>query len=107
MLTQRQLRKLFPALNHFLIQADDTDVMTTSLRHPAPARLHPERLTVEELVGRIAELVLVRQSLRANGAAQAELEQNRCELVALHWDLSRALIERHCPPKADAEAAAA
>jgi hypothetical protein len=27
--------------------------------------------------------------------------------VAAHWDLSRALIERHCPPKADAAVAAA
>ncbi len=107
MLTQRQLRKLFPALNHFLIPADDTGGMTTSLRHPAPARLHPERPTVEELIGCIADLVLARQSLRASGASITDLENNRCELVALHWDLSRALIERHCPPKADAEVVAA
>jgi hypothetical protein len=107
MLTQRQLRKLFPGLNHFLIQADDTVGMTTSLRHPASARLHPERLTVEELIGRIADLVLVRQSLRTTGCDRETLERNRAELVDAHWELSRALIERHCPPKADAEAAAA
>jgi hypothetical protein len=81
--------------------------MSTSLRHPAPARLNPERPTVEDLIGRIAELVLARQSLRANGADLHSLEQNRTELVAAHWDLSHALIERHCLPKADPEAAAA
>lgn len=107
MLTQRQVRKLFRPLNHFLIQADDTEGMTTSLRHPAPARLDPERPTVEDLIGRIADLVLLRQSLRAGGADHLSLEQNRCELVAAHWDLSRALIARHCPPKADAEVVAA
>lgn len=105
MLTQRQLRKLFPALNHFLIRADDTDDMTTSLRHPASSRLHLERLTVEELIGRIADLVLVRQSLRSTGCDRDTLERNRADLVDAHWDLSRALIERHCPPKADSVAA--
>ena len=81
--------------------------MSTSLRHPAPARLDPERPSVEDLIGRIAELVLARQSLRASGADAGSLEQNRSELVGAHWDLSRALIARHCPPKADPEAAAA
>ena len=76
--------------------------MTTSLRHAAPARP-----TVEDLIGRIADLVLARQALRANGADRELLERNRHELVAAHWDLSHALIERHCLPKADAEAAAA
>jgi hypothetical protein len=107
MLTQRQIRKLFPPLNHFLIRADDTGDMTTSLRHPAPARLDRERPSVEDLIGRIAELVLARQSLRATGADRYALEHNRSELVAAHWELSRALIARHCPPKADAEPAAA
>ena len=81
--------------------------MSTSLRHSAPARLNPERPSVEDLISRIADLVLARQSLRANDADLRSLEQNRAELVAAHWDLSHALIERHCPPKADAEAAAA
>ena len=107
MLTQRQIRKLFPPLNHFLIPADETDGMTISLRHPAPARLDPERPSFEDLIGRIAELVLARQSLRATGADRYALEHNRSELVAAHWDLSRALIERHCPPKTDSEPAAA
>jgi hypothetical protein len=81
--------------------------MSTSLRQPAPARLNPARPTVEDLIGSIAELVLARQALRANGGDRHELDQNRAELVTAHWDLSHALIERHCPPKADAEAAAA
>jgi hypothetical protein len=79
--------------------------MSTSLRPSPPARA--DSATVEDLVGRIADLVLLRQSLRAMDSDHLSLEQNRCELVAAHWDLSRALIARHCPPKADAEAAAA
>ena len=81
--------------------------MSTTLRQPAPARPNPERPTVEDLIGRIADLVLARQSLRANGGDRHALDQNRAELVSAHWDLSHALIERHCPPKADAEPAAA
>ena len=102
MLTQQHLRKLFPSLNRFLIRADDTVDMSTSLRPSPPARAEQ---TVEDLIGRIADLVLLRQSLRAMDSDRLSLEQNRCELVAAHWDLSRALIARHCPPKADAEAA--
>ena len=107
MLTQQTLRKLFPPLNGFLIPADETVDMSTSLRPSLPLRADSERQTVEDLIGRIADLVLLRQSLRAGGADHLSLEQNRCELVAAHWDLSRALIARHCPPVADAEAAAA
>ena len=102
MLTQQHLRKLFPPLNRFLIPADDNADMSTSLRPFPPAR---SEQTVEDLIGRIADLVLLRQSLRAMDSDHLSLEQNRCELVAAHWDLSRALIARHCPPKADAEAA--
>jgi hypothetical protein len=58
--------------------------------------------TVEELIHRIAELVLERQSLRAHGIESALLERNRIDLVRAHQDLSQALIQRHCPPKADA-----
>jgi hypothetical protein len=107
MLTQQHLRKLFPPLNQFLIRADDNADMSTSLRPSPPALANPERTDVEDLIGRIADLVLLRQSLRAGGADHLSLEQNRVELVAAHWDLSRALIARHCPPCADAEAAAA
>lgn len=105
MLTQQHLRKLFPSLNRFLICADDTEHMSTSLRPSAPLRADSEHPTVEDLISRIADLVLLRQSLRAMNSDHLSLEQNRCELVAAHWDLSRALIARHCPPKADAQAA--
>lgn len=105
MLTQQHLRKLFPPLNRFLICADDTVDMSTSLRPTAPLRADSEDPTVEDLISRIADLVLLRQSLRAMNSDHLSLEQNRCELVAAHWDLSRALIARHCPPKADAQAA--
>ena len=107
MLTQQTLRKLFPRLNGFLIRADDTVDMTTSLRPPAPVRAVSEQPSVEDLISRIADLVLLRQSLRAMHSDHLSLEQNRCELVAAHWDLSRALIARHCRPGADTEAAAA
>jgi hypothetical protein len=106
MLTQQHLRKLFPPLNRFLICADDTVDMSTSLRPSLPLRADSEP-TVEDLISRIADLVLLRQSLRAMDSDHLSLEQNRCELVAAHWDLSRALIARHCPPSADTEAAAA
>jgi hypothetical protein len=61
--------------------------------------------SVEDLVSRIADLVLERQSLRASSADATNLERNRLELVHAHWALSHALIRRHCPPKADAAAA--
>lgn len=107
MLTQQTLRKLFPSLNGFLIRADDTVDMSTSLRPPVSLRADSEQPSVEDLISRIADLVLLRQSLRAMHSDHLSLEQNRCELVAAHWDLSRALIARHCRPGADTEAAAA
>jgi hypothetical protein len=70
---------------------------TTPLRHAAPTNPAPAAPTVEEHIGRIADLVLERQCLRADGAAPAVLERNRRELVDAHWDLSHALIARHCP----------
>jgi hypothetical protein len=86
-------------LKDFLIQPIDTvDVTTLELRPNTPA-------SVEDLVSRIAELVLERQSLRADAADSALIEGNRLALVRAHQDLSLALIARHCPPKADAAAA--
>jgi hypothetical protein len=94
-----RFRKLFPVLNQFLIPPIDTDaVNAVELRHNAPA-------SVEELIGRIADLVFERQSLRAHGADSGLIERNRLALVRAHQDLSYALINRHCPPRA-AEAAA-
>jgi hypothetical protein len=63
------------------------------------------RATVEDLIGRIADLVLERQSLRACEADIGLIEHNRVALVRAHQDLSQALIERHCPPRADEAAA--
>jgi hypothetical protein len=73
---------------------------TLELRPNIPA-------TVEDLISRIADLVLERQSLRSHEADSMLLERNRLALVRAHQDLSLALIERHCPPKADAAEAAA
>jgi hypothetical protein len=88
-------------LNDFLIPPIDTaDMSTLELRTNIPA-------TVEDLVSRIADLVLERQSLRAQAADSMLLERNRLALVRAHHDLSAALIERHCPSKADAAEAAA
>lgn len=73
---------------------------TIELRPDAPA-------SVEDLISRIASLVLERQSLRSHDADSALLERNRIALVRAHQDLSRALIARHLPPKAEAAVAAA
>jgi hypothetical protein len=83
-------------LNHFLIPPIETGgVNALELRPNTPA-------TVEDLISRIASLVLERQSLRAHDSESALLEWNRVALVRAHQDLSYALIARHCPPKADA-----
>jgi hypothetical protein len=85
-----QFRKDLGVLNQFLIPPIDTDGMNAiELRSNAPA-------TVEDLIGRIADLVLERQSLRACDADIGLIERNRVALVRAHQDLSQALIERHC-----------
>jgi hypothetical protein len=94
-----RFRNLFHVLNELLMPTMNTEPMTTlELRFDA-------RLSVEDLIGRIADLVLQRQSMRADGVDPAMLEHNRLDLVRAHQDLSYALIDRHCPPK-PAEAAA-
>jgi hypothetical protein len=94
-----RFRNLLRVLNEFLMLPMNTgDMSTLELRFDAC-------LSVEDLIGRIADLVLQRQSMRAEGADSGLLEHNRLELVRAHHDLSYALIERHCPPK-PAEAAA-
>jgi hypothetical protein len=91
----------FPLPNEFLIEPMNTVRVTMlELRPSNPA-------TVEDLVGRIADLVLERQSLRARGEGSPTLERNRLELVRAHQDLSYALIDRYCPPKAEVAEAAA
>jgi hypothetical protein len=88
-------------LNHFLIPPIETGAVTAlELRANTSA-------TVEELVSRIADLVLERQALRADNGDSLLLERNRIELVRAHHELSRALIARHYQPKTDAAEAAA
>ena len=94
-----RFRNLFRVLNEFLMPPMNTvAVSTLELRFDAA-------LSVEDLIGRIADLVLQRQSLRAAAPTPRLLEHNRLELVRAHQDLSYALIERHCPPRADEAAA--
>lgn len=94
-----RFRKDLRVLKDFLIRPiHHDDVTTLELRPNIPP-------TVEDLISRIAELVLERQSLRAQAADSALIEGNRLALVRAHQDLSLALIARHCPPKADAAAA--
>ena len=73
---------------------------TIELRPNAP-------VSVEDLISRISTLVLERQALRNTDAHVLLLERNRSELVRAHQDLSRALIARHLPPKAETAEAAA
>jgi hypothetical protein len=51
--------------------------------------------SVESLSERILRLQSERQALRAEGADGDGLERNRQNLVHLHQELGRALIERH------------
>ena len=54
------------------------------------------RHTVETLTEEIGRIVAERQELRASGAGQAELEENR-RLADAQSRLSQLLIERHLP----------
>jgi hypothetical protein len=56
-------------------------------------------MSVEALERQIASLVAERQELRGQGVQQAELEQNRVEIVRLQRALSQALIKRHLPAR--------
>jgi hypothetical protein len=56
-----------------------------------------ELSSVESLSEEIRGLVYERQTLRAIGASQEELERNRVELVRLQQELVQALIRRHLP----------
>jgi hypothetical protein len=51
--------------------------------------------SVEYLSDTILQLQRERQALRADGVAADELARNRENLVHLHQELGRALIERH------------
>jgi hypothetical protein len=53
--------------------------------------------TVEALSDEVRGLVYERQTMRSVGAAPAELERNRVELVRTQQELVEALIRRHLP----------
>jgi hypothetical protein len=56
--------------------------------------------TPESLSAEIQRLVTERQELRASGADQAELEENRRRLASAQTTFSRLLIRRHLPQAA-------
>lgn len=58
-------------------------------------RRSPFAPTSELLRGRLAELVLERQKLRDERAAEALLEQNRLDIVQTQHELARALVLEH------------
>ena len=79
----------------------------------SPVRLRPRRFrrsrqsdSVEELLSRLERLTADRQRLRSGGAGSVELERNRVEIARAQWELSHALIERHCVRVARARSAA-
>jgi hypothetical protein len=51
--------------------------------------------SVEALESVLSYLVGERQQLRSHGSPQAELEANRLAIVAIQWQLARALGERY------------
>jgi hypothetical protein len=51
------------------------------------------RLSVESLAARIADLVGERQELRAAGSPTAAIERNRVQLARAQWELAHALID--------------
>jgi hypothetical protein len=55
---------------------------------------------VEALEGVLSYLVGERQQLRSHGAPPAELEANRLAIVAIQWQLTRALGEGYSPTPA-------
>ena len=62
---------------------------------PTPAVPGASARTVEALQTAIGALCSERQSLRAAGAGEGELEQNRLEIARLQQELSHALIGRY------------
>jgi hypothetical protein len=53
------------------------------------------RLSVDVLAIRIAELIAERQDLRAAGSSAAAIERNRVQLARAQWELAHALIDEH------------
>jgi hypothetical protein len=53
------------------------------------------RLSVDLLAVRIAELIAERQDLREAGSSAAAIERNRVQLARAQWELAHALIDEH------------
>jgi hypothetical protein len=71
----------------------------SSLRPLISRFVHDEPSSdVEALQREISSLCAERQRLRATGAPDRELEQNRLAIARLQWQLSHALIDRHMRP---------
>jgi hypothetical protein len=51
--------------------------------------------SVEDLQAAISVLCVERQTLRASGSDERDLERNRLEIARLQWELSHALIGRY------------
>jgi hypothetical protein len=67
------------------------------------ATLEIKQGSVETLQRVLSYLVVERQQLRAQGSTPVELEANRRSIVAMQWQLDRALGERYgSPPKTPA-----
>jgi hypothetical protein len=63
------------------------------------------RLSVDMLAVRIAELIGERQELRAAGSPRAAIERNRVQLARAQWELAHALIDEHLADSATRTAA--
>lgn len=89
------LQKLSTLLNYFRREPIHT-VHVSSLR-PLTTRSAPDgsERSVEALQTEISVLCAERQTLRAAGAGEDELERNRLEIARLQWELSHALIGRY------------
>jgi hypothetical protein len=68
----------------------------TPLR-PIAFRQRADQDSVESLTRSISALCAERQELRARGAGETTLEQNRLKIAEAQWQLSHALIERYLP----------
>lgn len=71
----------------------------TRLRVPVRAAFPRPRLVraPDLLLAEISSLVAERQSLRTAGDDAPALERNRQRIARAQWELSYALIDRHCP----------
>lgn len=87
--------KVSQALNDLRHEPDHTE-RVSSLRPPTSgAPPDASAKSVEVLQSEIGVRCAERQRLRAAGAGEGELEQNRLEISRLQWELSHALIVRH------------